>query len=136
MAQGSVRRDALLPARWLQDVNVHVMDELERELPAHRLLPPPMSPSSHDSPELTAAGYLPQMVLALDASQAANVAYFVRHVPVPSKPRAKGGGGPNLVMQPVLMEGARSTLLYRVALFAARHVEALEELTCDFRGMV
>lgn len=46
-----------------------------------------------------------------------------------------GGTGPNLVMVPVFVEPYRSTLLYRVALFAARRIIAFEELTCDFAAV-
>lgn len=123
------------------------IDAMSEELPLHRLLPPPVvhttsSPGPVDSSAANntpAAASPPQVVLALHTAQAANVAHFIRHVPSSADAAAGKGhgrpGGPNLSMQSVFVEAYRSTLLYRVALFAARNIEAQEELTCDFSGV-
>ncbi|GLC34256.1 hypothetical protein PLESTF_000823800 [Pleodorina starrii] len=73
-------------------------------------------------------------MLALDTRHVGNVARFVRQWAAPAAVAAPPLG-PALVAQPVLAGGCRSPLLYYVGLFAARRVEAGEELSCDFSVM-
>ncbi|GLC60374.1 hypothetical protein PLESTB_001605500 [Pleodorina starrii] len=74
-------------------------------------------------------------MLALDTRHVGNVARFVRQWAAPAAAAAAPPLGPALVAQPVLAGGCRSPLLYYVGLFAARRVEAGEELSCDFSVM-
>jgi len=99
-------------------------------MPKHKVPPQPQRPfpgavtrrdASQPQSQQASQSLDETALLTVDSSARGNVARLINH-----------SCNPNLVVQAVLAGRARSTVLYYLAMYAARQIDTHEELTIDY----